>query len=144
MKMLRKISILLIAALMLLGGFGLTGCKPKPVNSIEYYLDFSLPTDMVVLYNYQPSGFIQGGRQPQYTVFQLQERPNTFLLDNAFVMGVTPEEIPSDWLYAVYERVVEKDYHPPWDEEFMWLRSHPVNLIYFEAQKRLIVIIEPN
>jgi len=135
----KSIAIVVIALLCVLG---LTGCKSNPVKSTEFYLDFSLPADMEVLYNYQPTDFIH--RPSQYTVFQLQERPDTFLLNNAFVVGTTPEEIPSSWLHKVYEWNVPKEYHPPWDEEFMWLRSYPVNLIYFEAQKQLIVIIERN
>lgn len=133
-----------IAVMMLLSVFGLAGCSSNPVKGIEYYLDFKLPTDMKVLYNYQPTGFIQGGRQPKYTVFQLQERPNSFLSENGFVTGTSPEQIPTDWLHGYKQYDVPTDLYPPWDEEFMWFCAHPVNLIYFETQKWLIAIIESN
>ncbi len=133
-----------IAAVILFIVFGLAGCKPHPVESIEFYLDFSLPADMEVLHNYQPIGFIQGGRQPQYTVFQLQERPSSFLSENGFVAGTSPEEIPTDWLYGYEKYDVPSDYYPPWEEEFMWARVYPVNLVYFEAPKWLIIIVERN
>lgn len=133
-----------IALMMLLSVFGLAGCKSNPVKSIELYIDFSLPTDMEVVYNYQPTGFVQGGRHPQYTVFQLRERPDEFLSEQEFITASSPDEINSHWLHGYEDFDVPTDYYPPWDEEFIWRGASPVFLIYFDAQKWLIAIIEGN
>lgn len=116
----------------------------NPVKAIEETSGIKLPTDMEVLHNYQPTGFIQGGRNPQYTVFQLKERPTAFLSENEFVTAISPDEIPTIRLYGYKQFKVPEEYYPPWDKEFMWARIHPVNFIYFEEAKWLVIILESN
>ena len=142
-KCLKKILILGVLAIMI---FLLAGCfQESPQKQIENLLRIELPNDIELLFNHRPTGFVQGGRHPQYTLFALKENPEVFLQENDFKFANDIRQVPTTG-FGLPSNLnnIPEEFRLNWDEDFYWLGQHPTFLMFFPNQLWLVFIIIPN
>jgi len=153
-KISKRILSIGMAVVMLFGVMAIVGCiSESPKRQVERLLGIELPRNIELLFNHRPTGFVQGGRHPQYTLFQLYKTPDELLENNTFRVGVESREIFDSRLYTYRghrtingERrpIVPEEFHPPWGETFYWMSYNARFLIFFPNQLWLIFIIIGN
>ena len=141
-------SMLIIVLAILFTTVALVGCRSETDTAkrqIEFLLgDIEWPDEMTILHNRMPTGFTQGSRNPQNTLFQLKNFPDEMLAKHDFEKAYNPDQIPAMGfgLGIVYTHALE-GFSPPWDEGFFWFGEHPAFLIFFPSELWLFAIIIP-
>ena len=147
-KVFRKIAIIAIAMVMLFGTLAIaTGCgesSDAPIRRIEELTGVTLPNDAVILYHHIDRAFVNG-RRAQYTVFEFEEKPVDFLLENNFLEGRNSdhERVLTErfgFLRLKVEDIPAK-FRPCFENEYLWLEKRNVFFTYFIEQQILTVYV---
>ena len=150
--MLKKTIYLMIALVMILGVFGLSGCTYREKEArelIKHYTEIEIPKDSKMVYRISCGSFDQG-RNDQYRVFEFTEEPVDFLESNDFsededgkIKELFLEHLKTSYyMYWTGKRKqISSEFLPDWENDYLCLETRLVFFFYFPSQLRLIVFV---
>ena len=158
MKKIKKLlTIGLALLLMLCMSISLVGCtdnnqKENVITATEKNTGVRIPQECKLLYNYTPENlniFPVPGRDEDYFVFEFENEPTEFLVENGFSneKSVDYEEELLRGAFGLMElsmaEKIPEEYMLDFDSQYFWLEMKGYYFTYFTGTQRLIIFVKP-